>query len=104
MFDTNPTTEIVLETSAANTFSTSPIKKLTTTSTPPCISNTYTRLTNDKDNNDDNDEVVPIPSGIFDTEPISETVLETSATNVTRDSPIKVEPKTKPTPTLVSNT
>ena len=98
------TTETVLETSAANATSTSPIKKSITTSTPPRISNTYARIINDKDSNECNDEVVPIPFGMFDTEPIFETVLETLATNVASASPIKVKPTTKPTPTLVSNT
>ena len=35
MFDTDPTTEIVLETLATNVTGTSPIKKSTATSTPP---------------------------------------------------------------------
>ena len=59
--------------------------------------------TNDNENNDD-DEVVPIPPGMFNTEPTPGTVLEKSATNVTSECPIKVKPTTKPTPTLVSNT
>ena len=104
MFDTDPTTQKIIETSAAIATSTSPINKSTTTSTPPRISSTYTRITNDKDSNDGNDEVVPIPSGMFDTEPILEIVLKIVATNVASASPIKVKPTTKPTPTLVSNT
>ena len=104
MFDTDPTTEIVLETTAANATSTSLIKKSKTRSIPQCIFNKYTPFANENDSIDDIDEVVPIPSGMFNIDPISDIVVVTSATNVTRDSPIKVQPTTKSTPPIVSNT
>ena len=107
MFDTESTHVTVLETSAANGMSDSLIKMNPTTKSTPLVSNTYVNtyvcLTNDNDTNNDDDKVVPIPPGIFDTEPTIETVLKTLATNVTSDSLIKVKLTTKPTPTLVSN-
>ena len=108
MFDTDPTPATVLATLTVNTTSDSPIKvKPTTKSTTPCISNTYTCSTNDNDNDNDNnyddDQVVPIPPGMFDTKSIPETVLEKLAINVTSERPIKVKPSTKMTPSRVSN-
>ena len=47
---------------------------------------------------------LPIPHGMFDTEPTPASVLETLNANATSDSPVKVKPTTKSTPTLVSNT
>ena len=46
---------------------------------------------------------IPIPHGIFNTEPTPAPVLEALAANEMRESPINVKSKTKPTPTLVSN-
>ena len=66
-------------------------------------SHTDARATN-KDSLEDYDERVQIPPGMFNTDPISECVVETVATKVARARPIKVKPTTTPTPTLVSNT
>ena len=88
MFDTNPTTKKVLKTTADNASSTIPIKKSKTKSIPQSIFNN-TPFANDKDSTHDND-VVKIPSGMFDTDPISDIVVVPSTTNTTRDSLIKV--------------
>ena len=53
-------------------------------------SNTDASATIDNDNNDNDDQVVPIPPGLFDIDPTPETV-ETLTNNVTSDNPIKVK-------------
>ena len=100
MFDTDPTTET--ETTAVSAPSTSLIKKLKTKSIPPSIINN-TPFANDKDSTDDNNEIVKIPSGMFNTDPILDTAVVPSATNITRDSSIKVKSTTKLTPPIVLN-
>ena len=102
MFDTYPTTETVLETTAASAPSTSPIKNSKTKSIPHRTFNNKL-FANDKDSTDD-DEIAKIPTGMFDTDPFSVIVVVQLVTSITRDSPIKVKPTTKPIPTLVSNT
>ena len=102
MFDTNPTTETLLKTSLASTTSESLIDVETTTKVIILGSNTDAPATN-KDSPDDYDECVQIPPGMFDTDPISECVVETVATKVANAISIKVKPTTKPTPTRVSN-
>ena len=58
MFDTNLTTETLLETSLTSTTSESPIDVETTTKVIILGSNTDARTTNDKDSTDDYDEIV----------------------------------------------
>lgn len=90
MFDTNLTPITVLETSAVNATSDTPIEVKPTTKSTTFASNTYACFTNDNDINDDEDQVVLIPPGMFDTDPC--------------DSPTKVKPIKDSTPTRVSNT
>ena len=103
MFDTDPTTETLLETSLTSTTSESPINVETTTKVIILDSNTDARATNDKDSTDDYDESIQIPPGMFDTDPIFERVVATVATNVTSASPIKAKPTTKPTSTCIEH-
>ena len=91
MFDTNPTTETLLETSFTSTTSETLIDVETTTNVTIFGSHTDAGATN-KDSTEDHDESVQIPPGMFDTNPISECVVETVVTKVARARPIKVKP------------
>ena len=55
-------------------------------------------------NTPNDDDVILIPHDMFDVEPTPAPILALSTVNTTSESPIKVKPMTKPTPTLVSDT
>ena len=102
MFDTNPTTETLLETSFTSTTSKRLIDVETTIKVT--IFPSHMDAGAIKDITEDYGERVQIPPGMFDTGPTPACVVETVTTKVARARPIKVKPTTKPIPTLVSNT
>ena len=103
MLTNDSTSKTVLEPIFTTVPSTSPIRKSSKTKSKTNSIPHHTLLTTVFPNDKADDEIVPIPEGTFDPDPVSVIVVVPSHTSIPFHSQIKVKPSAKPTPTLVSN-